>query len=153
MKFELYSGELSKFWITLKMQTHNLEEKLRSANLRPTRQRVALAQLLFSKGDRHISAEDLFEEVKEAGAEVSLATIYNTLHQFTESGLLRAISVDSTKTYFDTNTANHHHFYMEDSNEVVDMPEGFVSVGNLPSPPEGMEISRVDVVVRLRESK
>ena len=134
------------------MNTGNIEEILRNARLRPTRQRVALAELLFSKGDRHLSAEDLHEEARASGADVSLATIYNTLHQFTENGLLRAISVDSTKTYFDTNTGNHHHFYLEDSNEVVDMPVGYVSVANLPTPPEGMEISRVDVVVRVRRA-
>ncbi|MEO1142398.1 MAG: transcriptional repressor, partial [Pseudomonadota bacterium] len=76
----------------------------------------------------------------------------NTLHQFTESGLLRAISIESNKTYFDTNTDNHHHFYIEGRNEVIDMPDGFVSVENLPEPPEGMEIARVDVVVRVREN-
>ena len=135
------------------METKNTEDLLRKALLRPTRQRVALAELLFSKGDRHIAAEDLFEEAKLAGVHVSLATIYNTLHQFTENGLLRAISIDSSKTYFDTNTGNHHHFYSETTNEVIDMPEGFVTVENLPSPPEGMEISRVDVVVRVRENK
>ena len=132
-------------------KNQNLSETLREANLRPTRQRMALAELLFSKGDRHISAENLFEEAREAGVAVSLATIYNTLHQFTDNGLLRAISVDSSKTYFDTNTGNHHHFYIEGSNEVVDMPDGFVSVENLPEPPEGMEICSVDVVVRIRE--
>lgn len=131
----------------------NLEQKIRKARLRPTRQRVALAELLFSKGDRHLTAENLYEEARDAGVAVSLATIYNTLHQFTESGLLRAISVDSSKTYFDTNTGNHHHFYLENSNEVMDMPEGYVEVQNLPAPPEGMEISRVDVVVRVRENR
>ncbi len=129
-----------------------LSEKLRNAKLRPTRQRLALAELMFSKGDRHLSAENLFEEAREVGVAVSLATIYNTLHQFTDSGLLRAISIDSSKTYFDTNTGNHHHFYMEDSNQVIDMPHGEVTVENLPEPPEGMEISRVDVVVRVRSN-
>ena len=129
----------------------NLEDKLRTAKLRPTRQRLALAELLFSQGDRHVSAENLYEEAKNAGVAVSLATIYNTLHQFTDNGLLRAIAIDSSKTYFDTNTGNHHHFYIEGSNEVVDMPDGFVQVENLPTPPEGMEISRVDVVVRIRK--
>ncbi|MEM8649822.1 MAG: iron response transcriptional regulator IrrA [Pseudomonadota bacterium] len=130
----------------------NIDETLRKANLRPTRQRVALAELLFSKGDRHVAAETLYEEARDAGVAVSLATIYNTLHQFTESGLLRAISIESNKTYFDTNTDNHHHFYIEGRNEVIDMPDGFVSVENLPEPPEGMEIARVDVVVRVREN-
>jgi len=132
------------------IKSDDIDGKLRQAKLRPTRQRVALAQLLFSKGDRHISAENLYEEAREAGVTVSLATIYNTLHQFTQNGLLRAISVDSTKTYFDTNTGNHHHFYLEGRNEVIDMPDGFVKVENLPEPPEGMEICSVDVVVRVR---
>lgn len=127
-------------------------ERLREANLRPTRQRVALAQLLFSKGDRHVSAELLYEEARAAGVVVSLATIYNTLHQFTDSGMLRAISIDSTKTYFDTNTGDHHHFFIEETEEVVDMPKGFVRVENLPAPPEGMTVSRVDVVVSIRRS-
>lgn len=141
------------FWTTDAMGALSIEQVLREANLRPTRQRVALAELLFSKGDRHVSAEDLFEEARKAGVNVSLATIYNTLHQFTENGLLKAISIDSTKTHFDTNTTNHHHFYLEDSNQVVDMPEGYISISNLPSPPEGMEITSVDVVVRVRGQK
>ena len=129
-----------------------IETRLRGANLRPTRQRLALAELLFSKGDRHVSAEVLFDEAREAGVAVSLATIYNTLHQFTECGLLRAISIESSKTYFDTNTGHHHHFYIEESEEVVDMPADCVEVRSLPLPPEGMEISRVDVIVRVKKS-
>jgi Fur family iron response transcriptional regulator len=123
---------------------------LRHAGLRPTRQRIALGELLFSKGDRHISAEVLFEEARQAGVPVSLATIYNTLHQFTGAGLLRAISVDTARTYFDTNTGDHHHFFLESSEEVIDMPDGFIRVENLPAPPDGFEISRVDVIVRVR---
>jgi Fur family iron response transcriptional regulator len=123
---------------------------LRGAQLRPTRQRMALAQLLFAAGDRHVSAEALHEEAKAAGVPVSLATVYNTLHQFSDAGLLRAIAIDTTKTYFDTNTGNHHHFYLEASNEVIDMPDGFIRVENLPEPPAGLEISRVDVIVRVR---
>jgi Fur family iron response transcriptional regulator len=81
---------------------------------------------------------------------VSLATVYNTLHQFTEAGLLREVAVDGSKTYFDTNTSDHHHFFVEDDNQVIDIPEGRMGVGNIPEPPEGYEISRIDVVVRLR---
>lgn len=125
---------------------------LRQAKLRPTRQRVALADLLFGKGDRHISAEMLFAEARSENIHVSLATVYNTLHQFTRAGLLKAISVDSSKTYFDTNTGNHHHFYLEGTDEVIDMPDGFIKVDNLPSPPEGTEIASVDVVVRVRRT-
>ncbi|HSO47079.1 MAG TPA: Fur family transcriptional regulator [Rhizobiaceae bacterium] len=131
-------------------QQADIAEMLRGADLRPTRQRMGLAKLLFSQGDRHVSAEALHEEARAAGFPVSLATVYNTLHQFSAAGLLRAIAIDTTKTYFDTNTGDHHHFYLEASNEVIDMPDGFIRVENLPAPPEGLEISRVDVIVRVR---
>nr|WP_304504613.1 MULTISPECIES: Fur family transcriptional regulator [Bartonella] len=122
--------------------------------MRPTRQRMALADLLFSKGNRHIAAEELHEEAVKASIPVSLATVYNTLHQFTEAGLLRIIAVEGSKTWFDTNTSDHHHFFLEGENEIVDIPsgpEGKPIVGNLPEPPEGMEISHVDLIVRLRQ--
>lgn len=125
--------------------------RLRTHGLRPTRQRLRLAELLFSKGHRHISAEALHEEAVDDGAAVSLATVYNTLHQFTEAGLLRALTMDATKTYFDTNTSDHHHFYIASENRVVDVPGSHLAVTNLPEPPEGMEVERVDVIVRLRE--
>jgi len=127
--------------------------RLREANLRPTKQRVALAGLLFAKGDRHVSAENLFEEAKMAGVKISLATVYNTLHQFTESGLLKAIAIDSNRTYFDTNVGDHNHFYVEGSDELIDMPEDVIRFENLPTPPKGMEISGIDVVVRIRQKK
>ena len=120
------------------------------AGLRPTRQRVSLAEILFGRGHRHVSAEDLHEEAVAANVPVSLATIYNTLHQFTEAGLLREVPVDSSKTYFDTNTSHHHHFYYADDNHVVDIPASGLSFRDLPEAPEGTEIERVDVVVRLR---
>ncbi len=123
---------------------------LRDHDLRPTRQRVALAELLFSKGDRHISAEALHEEAETLSIKVSLATIYNTLHQFTNADLLRAVPVDGTKTYFDTNVDNHHHFFVEDDQQVIDIPAQNFTVGMLPEPPDGMEITRVEVVVRVR---
>lgn len=123
---------------------------MREAGLRPTRQRVALAALLFAAGDRHISAEELHEEALSAGVQVSLATVYNTLHQFTEAGMLRILPIEGSKTYFDTNTSDHHHFFLEGENRLVDIPEGPVTVTNLPSPPDDMEIAHVDIVVRLR---
>lgn len=128
----------------------DLSATLRGAGLRPTRQRMALAELLFAKGDRHVSAERLYEEAREAKVPVSLATIYNTLHQFTDAGLLRAIAVDSARTYFDTNTGDHHHFFIEGKEEVIDVPDDAIKVENIPQPPDGMEISRVDVIVRVR---
>ena len=131
---------------------HDLRAKLRRSGLRPTRQRVALGWLLFAKGDRHITAERLYEEATGARVAISLATVYNTLHQFTEAGLLREIAVDGSKTYFDTNLSNHHHFLIEESNTLVDIPGSHISVGPVPAAPDGMEVARVDVIVRLRRS-
>ena len=129
---------------------HDVREMLREVGLRPTRQRLALGWLLFAKGDRHVTAEMLHEEAIRARFPVSLATVYNTLHQFTEVSLLREVAVDGSKTYFDTNASDHYHFYVEGHNELVDIPEAEVAVGRLPQPPEGFEVARVDVVVRLR---
>lgn len=128
---------------------HDLKERLRAVGLRPTRQRVALGWLLFGRGDRHLCAETLFDEAQRARVPVSLATIYNTLNQFTQVGLLREIALDGARTYFDTNTSHHHHFFI-DGEGLTDIPAQDVHVSNLPTPPEGMEIERVDVVVRLR---
>src|SRR3954470_230711 len=129
---------------------HALRGRLRRVGLRPTRQRVALGWLLFGKGDRHITAEKLYEEATGARVAISLATVYNTLHQFTEAGLLREIAVDGSKTYFDTNTTHHHHFFVEGDNALVDIPGAEEIVGRMPPAPEGYEIARIDVVVRLR---
>lgn len=130
--------------------TADLEEKLRKAGLRPTRQRVALAQLLFAQGDRHLAAEELHEEAENAGVPVSLATVYNTLHQFTQAGMLRILSIEGAKTYFDTNISDHHHFFVEGENRVFDICDAPIRIVDLPEPPEGMEICNVDVVVRIR---
>lgn len=127
--------------------------RLRRAGLRPTRQRIALAKLLFGQGDRHITAEQLHEEAVLASVPVSLATIYNTLHQFTDVGLLRELSVSGAKTVFDTNTSNHYHYVFENDGRVEDIPSTDVKVLGLPEPPQGTHILRVDVVVRLAEDK
>ncbi|MGG6896969.1 MULTISPECIES: iron response transcriptional regulator IrrA [Rhizobium] len=127
-----------------------IETRLRNVGLRPTRQRIALGDLLFAKGDRHLTVEELHEEAVAAGVPVSLATVYNTLHQFTEAGLIRVLAVESTKTYFDTNVSDHHHFFVEGHNQVLDIPVSNLTIGNLPEPPQGMEIAHVDVVIRLR---
>jgi Fur family iron response transcriptional regulator len=129
---------------------HEIRGMLRRSGLRPTRQRLALAELLYCKGNRHISAEGLHEEAIAKSFPVSLATVYNTLHQFTDAGLLREVAVDGSKTYFDTNTTDHHHFFVEGDNMVIDIPPDRMGIGRVPEPPEGYEISRVDVVVRLR---
>jgi Fur family iron response transcriptional regulator len=129
---------------------HDVNEMLQSVGLRPTRQRMALGWLLFGKGDRHLSAETLYEEATRARVPVSLATIYNTLHQFTEAGLLRQVGVDGSKAYFDTNISDHHHFFVEGDNELLDIPDANVGLDRMPVAPEGYEIARIDVVVRLR---
>lgn len=131
---------------------HELRAKLRRSGLRPTRQRVALGWLLFGKGDRHLTAEKLYDEANGARVPISLATVYNTLHQFTEAGLLREIAVDGSKTWFDTNVADHHHFLIEESNALVDIPGAMIEILGLPAPPAGMAIARVDVVVRVRKA-
>jgi Fur family iron response transcriptional regulator len=124
---------------------------LRSAGLRPTRQRMALGWLLFGKGARHLTAEMLYEEATLAKVTVSLATIYNTLNELTDAGLLRQVAVDGTKTYFDTNATAHHHFYLEHNHELIDIPDRHLVPHKMPDLPEGYEISRIDMVVRLRK--
>jgi Fur family iron response transcriptional regulator len=126
-------------------------DRLRAYGLRPTRQRLALARLLFEGGDRHITAEDLHSEAAGAGIQVSLATVYNTLHQFTQAGLLREIVVEPTRSYFDTNTADHHHFFHQRTGMLADIPGDDVVVARLPPAPEGTRISRVDVIVRIED--
>ena len=124
-------------------------ELMRRAELRPTRQRLALARLLFERGDRHVTAEGLHEEAMAASIEVSLATVYNTLHQFVEAGLLREIAVDTSRSYFDTNISEHHHFFFERSGRIEDIPGDQIVVSDIPPAPEGTRVRRVDVIVRL----
>ncbi len=131
---------------------HDVKSMLRDVGLRPTRQRMSLGWILFAKGDRHLTAEMLYEEATKAKVPVSLATVYNTLHQFTEVGLLRQVAVDGSKTYFDTNASEHHHFFVEGENELVDIPGADVIVDKMPVAPEGYEIARIDVVVRLKKA-
>ena len=130
-----------------------LIERLKAVGLRPTRQRLALARLLQDGGDRHLSAEQLHEEALAAKVRVSLATVYNALHQFTAAGLLREVVVEPGRSYFDTNVEDHHHFYFEDSGRLEDIPGDQVSLANLPEPPKGSRLSRVDVIIRVSESR
>jgi Fur family iron response transcriptional regulator len=132
---------------------HDVRTMLREVGLRPTRQRMALGWILFAKGDRHVTAEMLYDEATKARVPVSLATVYNTLHQFTEAGLLREIAVDGSKAYFDTNLSDHHHFIVDGETTVFDIPGPHVAVDRLPEAPAGYEVARVDVVVRLRRKQ
>jgi Fur family transcriptional regulator, iron response regulator len=126
--------------------------RLRAAGLRPTRQRVELVGMLFQGEDRHMTAESLHADAVAAGVQVSLATVYNTLHQFTEAGLLRQVVVDAARSYFDTNTGDHQHFFVEDDGELIDIPGEHITVGGVPTPPKGMAVDRIDVVVRVKRA-
>lgn len=128
----------------------DVNELMRAVGLRLTKQRTALAWLLFGKGERHITAEMLYEESVKATIPVSLATIYNTVNQLADLGLLRRVSVDGAKTYYDTNVSNHHHFYLEGSHELVDIPNAELCIGAMPDIPDGYDIARIDMVIRLR---
>jgi Fur family iron response transcriptional regulator len=125
--------------------------RLRAAGLRPTRQRVALAKLLLDGRDRHFTAEQLHSQALAHAIRVSLATVYNTLHQFTDSGLLREVVVEPGHSYFDTNTTDHHHFFYEQSGRLQDIPGEELTVNGLPPAPAGTAIRRVDIIVRVAE--
>lgn len=127
-----------------------LIRQLKLRGLRPTRQRLALARLLFRNGPRHLSAEELYQEARDAGIMVSLATVYNTLHQFTRAGLLSEVVVGSGQSYFDTDTTSHYHYYDRTTGRIVDIPEHEVVFARLPQAPEGCIVDRVDVVIRVR---
>lgn len=126
---------------------------LTSGGLRPTRQRAALAELLVGDGEnRHVTAESLYEAAKSSGESVSLATVYNTLKAFCEAGLIQEITVDGSKSYFDTNMHDHPHFFWEDSGHLTDAPADQLEITRLPDLPDGAELSKVDVVIRLRRA-
>lgn len=127
-------------------------KRLRDAGLRPTRQRLALGRLLFRNGDRHVSAENLHIEAVSSGEKVSLATVYNTLNQFKNAGLVRELAIDGAKSVFDTNTSNHNHFYLEAEQTLIDIPATSVRVEGLPAPPAGMRITHIDVIVRVAKA-
>ena len=127
-------------------------ERLRAAGLRPTRQRIELVGLLFADGHCHMTAESLHGKAQSAGVQVSLATVYNTLHQFTDAGLLREVVVDAARSYFDTNTGDHQHFFVEDEGHLIDIPGDHIEVAGVPEPPEGLCVERIDVVVRVRRA-
>jgi len=132
---------------------HDYKKLLRQAGLRPTHQRMALGSMLFSQGNRHVTAEMLYEEAINAKVPVSLATVYNTLNQFTAAGLLRQIGIDGSKSFFDTNPSEHHHFFIEDEDTLLDIPPAEALLRKLPQAPEGFEVVRFAIVVRLRRKQ
>ena len=132
-------------------QTQRSTAWLASAGLRPTRQRIALAELLVGDGEnRHVTAESLHAASRAAGEGVSLATVYNTLRAFCEAGLMQEVVVDGSKSYFDTRMDDHPHFFWEDEGALTDAPADELEIARLPRIPEGAELARVDVVIRLR---
>ena len=131
----------------------SIAERLRKAGLRPTRQRLELARILFGDGDRHICAEFLHEDAIGAGVAVSLATVYNTLNQFKSAGLLRELAIEGDRNYYDTNTSNHYHFFNEENGTLTDIDPGSLEILGLPELPEGKVVDRIDVIVRLRDDK
>ena len=125
---------------------------LKKNNIRPTKQRIILAKLLFEKGRRHISAEDLYDEVRQDDRKISLATIYNTLKQFSNIGLIREIVVDQNKSLYCTNNESHYHLYIEDEGKIVDIPTKNIDL-NIPSMPACLKLHNIDVIVRVRTLK
>ena len=137
--------------VVISVVTKRAGNWLASARLRPTKQRMALAEALVGDGHhRHVTAESLFERVQKTGGRVSLATVYNTLRAFCDAGLLQEVTVDGSRSYFDTNTHDHPHFYWEDTHELTDAPVDQLKIMQLPEVPEGAEIASVDVIIRLR---
>lgn len=129
-----------------------LLERLRDAGLRPTRQRLALARLLFDhEGHRHVTAETLHEEAVTSNIRVSLATVYNTLHQFTEVGLLAELVIEPSRTYFDTNTVPHHHFYFPKSGKLIDVPAEAIEFSKFPDLPDNAVLKSTHVIMTLAE--
>ena len=134
------------------MTTQTTADLLRLHKLRPTRQRVALAALLFDGTARHVTAETLHGQVKDMGITLSLATIYNTLHQFTKVGLLKEIRGIGDATWFDTNIDQHHHFFDITNDHLIDIPASSITISNLPDSPQGKVIDGIDVIVRLSDA-
>ena len=125
---------------------------LENHNIRPTKQRMVLAKILFEKGQRHVSAEELFDEVKQDDRKISLATIYNTLKQFSSLGLIREIVVDQSKSLYCTNLESHYHLYIEDEGKIIDIPTENINL-NIPSIPACLKLHNIDVIVRIRTLK
>jgi len=125
---------------------------LEKNGIRATKQRRVLAKIIFDKGKRHISAENLFDEVKKEERKISMATVYNTLKQFTSLGLIREIVVDQNKSLYCNNNQSHYHLYIEDEGKIVDIPTKNINL-NIPSMPACLQLHNIDVIVRIRTLK
>ena len=131
---------------------HQAMKKIESSGIRPTKQRRVLAKILFEKGNRHVSADELFHDVKKEDRKISMATVYNTLKQFTSLGLIREIVVDQNKSLYCTNHKSHYHLYIEDEGKIVDIPTKNIDL-NIPSIPACLQLHNIDVIVRIRTLK
>ena len=131
---------------------HQAMKKIESSGIRPTKQRRVLAKILFEKGNRHLSADELFHDVKKEDRKISMATVYNTLKQFTSLGLVREVVVDQNKSLYCTNHKSHYHLYIEDEGKIVDIPTKNIDL-NIPSIPACLQLHNIDVIVRIRTLK
>ena len=131
---------------------HRAMKKIESSGIRPTKQRRVLAKILFEKGNRHVSADELFFDVKKEDRKISMATVYNTLKQFTSLGLLKEVVVDQNKSLYCTNHKSHYHLYIEDEGKIVDIPTKNIDL-NIPSIPACLQLHNIDVIVRIRTLK
>ena len=131
---------------------HQAMKKIESSGIRPTKQRRVLAKILFEKGNRHLSADELFHDVKKEDRKISMATVYNTLKQFTSLGLVREVVVDQNKSLYCTNHKSHYHLYIEDEGKIIDIPTKNIDL-NIPSIPACLQLHNIDVIVRIRTLK
>jgi len=131
---------------------HQAMKKIESSGIRPTKQRRVLAKILFENGNRHVSADELFHDVKKEDRKISMATVYNTLKQFTSLGLVREVVVDQNKSLYCTNRKSHYHLYIEDEGKIVDIPTKNIDL-NIPSIPACLQLHNIDVIVRIRTLK
>jgi Fur family iron response transcriptional regulator len=128
------------------------ERRLSGCGIRPTAQRVRIASLLLS-APQHLSAEQILANLRSSGARVSKATVYNTLNLFASHGLIRQLSVDGSRAWFDSNVEPHYHFHDLASGALIDVPVPAVEFSRLPSPPPGTEVAGIDLVIRLRKKQ
>ena len=133
-------------------QMTNLADRLRQHGMRPTRQRVRLASLLLESGDQHISPDKLYEQINQGGEPIAIGTVYNTLRQFCEAGLIREVQGAGDRFVYDTNLRDHHHFMDVETGELIDIDEQTISLDTLPAVPDGFTLEAVDVTIRIRKT-
>ena len=128
---------------------NSIKDILRNSSLRPTKQRIMIGNLLFNDTDKHVTAESLYRELTASEQKISLATVYNTLHDFCEKKLLKKVTIDTEKVYFDTNTSPHHHFYSDNEKLLIDISKDKIKIQGLPKAPKGKKIKDVELIAHL----